>query len=54
MEIIERLAVLESKIEQLTARLEKYDDERTWLVKLVLGIIIAAVIGIVLNQGGGA
>lgn len=53
MEIIERLAVLESEIKSLQTRMAKYDDERSWLVKLVLGILIAAVIGIVLNNGGG-
>lgn len=51
---LERLAILETQVQALTQRLERLDDERTWLIRLVLGIIIAAVIGLVMTtQGGG-
>lgn len=52
MEIIERLATLEAEIKTVQTRLNKFDEERTWLVRVVLGIIIAAVMGLVLTNGG--
>jgi hypothetical protein len=52
MDVLERLAVIEVQIKTLESRLAQYDEERAWLVKLVLGIIIAAVLGVVLSNGG--
>lgn len=51
MDVLERLAVIEVQIKTLESRLTKYDEERGWLVKLVLGLVIAAVLGLVLNSG---
>jgi hypothetical protein len=51
MNIQERLAVLETKVASLDLRITKMDEERGWLVKLVLGLVIAAVVGLVLNSG---
>ena len=51
MNIQERLAILETKITSLEVRVNKMDEERGWLVKLVMGLVIAAVVGVVLNSG---
>ena len=46
------LAVLDERVLSLVRRLDKMDEERTWLVRLVLGVVVAAVLGIVINKGG--
>lgn len=51
-EIIERLAVLETQIKNLSERLDEYDDQRSWFVKTVFGILIAAVLGILIQRVG--
>ena len=48
-----RLAILEERIATLIHRVDKMDEERVWLVRLVLGVITAAVLGVVINKGGG-
>lgn len=52
MDELERLAVLETQIQGIHRRLEKYDEERGWIIKLVLGVIVMAVLGLVINSGG--
>lgn len=47
------LAVIEERLSQLINRVDKMDDERVWLVRLVLGVVTMAVLGIVIRNGGG-
>lgn len=48
----ERLAILETKLTALEIRINKIDEERSWIVKLVGGLVISAVVALVLNRGG--
>lgn len=49
-EVIERLAILETELKNLHKRMDQYDGERSWLVKTVLGVLIAAIIGIIIQR----
>jgi hypothetical protein len=43
-----------SELANLTSRVSQLEDDRKWLVRLILGVVILAVIGLVVVTGGSA
>lgn len=42
-----RVAVAESNIEHINKKLDKIDSNTTWLLRIVVGVIVIAVLGLV-------
>lgn len=46
-----RLAVAESNIKEIYKTLDKINNNTTWILRLIIGTIIAALLGLII-QGG--
>jgi uncharacterized membrane protein len=46
-----RLAVAENNIQNINEKLNKIESNTTWLLRIIIGAIILAVLGFVLTQG---
>lgn len=46
-----RLAVAESNIKEIFKKLDSIDNNTTWILRLVLGAIVTALIGLVIKGG---
>lgn len=49
----ERLATLEAKVIELEHRIRDYESDKQWLVRGVGAILLGAIIGLVIKNGGG-
>ena len=53
-ESVERMAAGIHHIEDLERRLGVLEDSQTWVSRIVLGLVISAVVGLVIASSGGA
>ena len=51
---VEKMAAGISHIEDMERRLSALEDSQTWVSRIVLGLVISAVVGLVLVSSGGA
>lgn len=47
-----RVAVAETNIDNVKEKIDKIDSNTTWLLRIVVGAIVAAVLGLILKTGG--
>ena len=51
---VDRMAAGISHIEDMERRLGALEDSQTWVSRIVLGLVISAVVGLVIASSGGA
>lgn len=50
---VEKMAAGISHIEDMERRLRALEDSQTWVTRVVLGLVISAVVGLVIASSGG-
>jgi len=53
IEDLDKSKVSASDLANTESRLAQLEDDKKWLIRIVLGLVIAAVVGAVLASGGG-
>ena len=53
-EAVDRMAAGVHHIEDMERRLRALEDTQTWVARVVLGLVVTAVVGLVLVSSGGA
>lgn len=48
-----RMSVAERDIQDINKKLDKIDNNTTWILRLIIGALIMSVLGVILVQGGG-
>ena len=51
---VDRMAAGISHIEDMERRLRSLEDSQTWVTRVVLGLVISAVVGLVIASSGGS
>lgn len=51
---VDRMALGISHIEDMERRLSALEDSQTWVSRIVLGLVISAVVGLVIASSGGS
>ena len=51
---VDKMAAGISHIEDMERRLSALEDSQTWVSRIVLGLVISAVVGLVIASSGGA
>ena len=50
---VDRMALGISHIEDMERRLRSLEDSQTWVARVVLGLVVTAIVGLVLVSSGG-
>ena len=53
-EAVDKMAAGISHIEDMERRLSALEDSQTWVSRIVLGLVISAVVGLVIASSGGS
>jgi hypothetical protein len=53
MNMQERIIVLETKFIELENRIKEYESDKQWFIRGVGAILLGAIIGLVIKNGGG-
>jgi sugar-specific transcriptional regulator TrmB len=51
---LERVKVDSTEVNSMEQRIQQLEDDKKWLIRLVLGLVIVAVLGLVIVTNGGA